>query len=79
MNRRIFLLILLFQSALISAQDFTIEDIRIEGLQRLTPGTIFNYLPIETGDVFSDQVSAESIRELFMTGFFDDVRLEERR
>ena len=75
-NKFIFLFILLLQSSLANAQDFTIEDIRIEGLQRLTPGTIFNYLPVEIGDVFSDQTSTESIRELFKTGFFDDVGLE---
>ncbi|NNE38737.1 MAG: outer membrane protein assembly factor BamA, partial [Gammaproteobacteria bacterium] len=57
-------------------EEFVIEDIRIAGLQRLTPGTIFNYLPVEIGDVFNDQTASESLRELFRTGFFDDVTIE---
>ena len=60
----------------VTAQEFVIEDIRVEGLQRMTPGTIFNYLPVEVGDSFNEQISTESVRALFGTGFFDDVRLE---
>ncbi len=76
------LYILLLSSALPSfadqgsVQGFIIEDIRVEGLQRLTPGTVFNYLPVEVGDRFSDKLSTESVSALFKTGFFDDVRLE---
>src|SRR3972149_2107017 len=53
-----------------AAENFVIEDIRVEGLQRLTPGTIFNYLPLEVGDTYDALIS------LFNSGFFDDVRLE---
>ena len=56
--------------------EFVIEDIRVEGLQRLTPGTVFNYLPVEVGDLFTPKLSADSASVLFKTGFFDDVRLE---
>ncbi len=56
--------------------EFTIEDIRVVGLQRLTPGTVFNYLPLEVGDLFNAEVSAAAVSALFKTGFFDDVRLE---
>ncbi len=59
-----------------SAQPFVIDDIRVEGLQRLTPGTVFNYMPVEVGDTFNDQISIEAVRSLFKTGFFDDVKLE---
>ena len=59
-----------------AVEEFVIEDIRIAGLQRLTPGTIFNYLPVEIGDTFNDQISAQSLRALFQTGFFDDVSFE---
>ena len=59
------------------AQDsFVIEDIRLEGLQRISPGTVFNYLPLQIGDTMDDSRSAEAIRTLFQTGFFKDVRLE---
>ena len=74
------LYILLFFSTLISgvhaAQEFIIEDIRVEGLERITPGTVFNYLPMQVGDAFDDSRSSEAIRALFKTGFFEDVRLE---
>ena len=54
---------------------FIISDIRVEGLQRISAGTVFNYLPVKTGDEFDDEASAESIRALFRTGFFKDVQL----
>ena len=60
----------------LAAQEFIIEDIRVEGLQRLTPGTVFNYLPLEVGDTFSSEVSSEAVSALFKTGFFDDVQLK---
>ena len=55
---------------------FVIEDIRVEGLQRMTPGTIFNYLPVKVGDTFNEQISVEATQALFKTGFFDDIKLE---
>lgn len=54
---------------------FVVQDIRIEGLQRIEPGTIFAYLPIKKGDTFTDEKASESIRALFATGFFNDVRV----
>ena len=59
-----------------AAQEFVIEDIRVEGLQRITPGTVFNYLPMKVGDTFDDSRSGEAVRALFKTGFFEDVKLE---
>lgn len=67
---------LLLQSNAFAVQEFVIEDIRVEGLQRITPGTVFNYLPMKVGDTFDDSRSSEAVRALFKTGFFDDVRLE---
>ncbi len=55
---------------------FTIQDIRVEGIQRTEAGTVFNYLPVKVGDTFSDDKAAQSIRALFGTGFFQDVRIE---
>jgi outer membrane protein insertion porin family len=69
-------LLLLIPFAVQAVDEFTIEDIRVEGLQRITPGTVFNYLPMKVGDTFDDTRSAEAVRALFKTGFFDDVRLE---
>ncbi|MEJ2761276.1 MAG: POTRA domain-containing protein, partial [Gammaproteobacteria bacterium] len=71
----IVLLLACFHSAF-AIQEFTIKDIRVIGLQRLTPGTVFNYLPVEVGDKFNDQVSREAAEALFKTGFFSDITME---
>lgn len=55
---------------------FVIKDIRVEGLQRTEPGTVFNYLPIKAGDTFTNEKAKDAIKALFATGFFDDVRVE---
>ncbi|PMS23736.1 outer membrane protein assembly factor BamA [Trinickia dabaoshanensis] len=54
---------------------FVVKDIRIEGLQRVEPGTVFSYLPIKRGDTFTDDKASEAIRALYATGFFSDVRI----
>ncbi|MBD8527227.1 outer membrane protein assembly factor BamA [Pseudoxanthomonas sp. CAU 1598] len=54
---------------------FTVSDIRVDGLQRISSGTVFTYLPIERGDVVDKSRAAEAIRALFRTGFFNDVSL----
>ncbi|MCI0666998.1 MAG: outer membrane protein assembly factor BamA, partial [Methylococcaceae bacterium] len=56
-------------------ESFTVEDIRVEGLQRISEGTVFNYLPVQIGDTIDEKRSAEAIRALFKTGFFRDVSL----
>ena len=63
-------------SAAVWADSFIVRDIRVEGLQRISAGTVFNYLPIRVGDSVSEQSTAEALRALFKTGFFNDVRLE---
>ncbi len=55
---------------------FTVADIRVEGLQRITAGTVFSYLPVERGDLMDRNRAGIAIRALFRTGFFNDVRLE---
>jgi outer membrane protein insertion porin family len=56
-------------------QQFVVGDIRVEGLQRITEGTVFNYLPINIGDTLDGRRSAEAIKALYATGFFRDVEL----
>ena len=56
---------------------FVITDIRVEGLERLEAGTVFNYLPLKVGDTLNDEEARLSIKELFSTGFFKDVALEQ--
>ncbi len=55
---------------------FVVRDIRVEGIQRIEAGTVFNYLPVKVGDTLTDAKAAGAIRSLFATGFFRDVRLE---
>ena len=57
-------------------QSFVVEDIRVEGLRRVSTGTVFNELLIAVGDEATPEDTAEAIRRLFATGFFDDVRIE---
>jgi outer membrane protein insertion porin family len=57
-------------------QPFTVRDIRVEGLQRVEPGTVFASLPLRVGDRYDDEKGAASIRALFGLGLFKDVRLE---
>ncbi len=70
------LLILLAVSLTAFADVFRISDIRVEGLQRIAPGTVFNYMPVQVGDTVGDDVTASIIRSLYQTGFFNDVRVQ---
>ena len=54
---------------------FTVGDIRVEGLQRVSEGTIYNYLPVNIGDRIDAQRVREAIRALYATGFFRDVEI----
>ncbi len=55
---------------------FTVRDIRIEGLQRVEPGTVFVSMPVRVGDVYDDEKGSAAIRALFGLGLFKDVRIE---
>ena len=55
---------------------FTVRDIRVEGLQRVEPGTVFGSLPFRVGDQYDDDKGSAAIRALFALGLFKDVRLE---
>ncbi|HSW33891.1 MAG TPA: outer membrane protein assembly factor BamA, partial [Steroidobacteraceae bacterium] len=54
---------------------FTVGDIRIEGLQRISEGTVFNYLPVNIGDRLDQRRIDEALRAIYATGFFRDVEL----
>ena len=57
----------------ISAEVFQVDDIRIEGLQRVSAGTVFAALPVSVGDLIDEPVVREATRSLFRTGYFSDV------
>jgi outer membrane protein insertion porin family len=56
-------------------QRFTVGDIRVQGLQRVSEGTVYNYLPVNIGDDLTVQRMREALRSLYQTGFFHDVEL----
>jgi outer membrane protein insertion porin family len=55
---------------------FTVRDIRVEGLQRVEPGTVFVTLPFQVGDTYNDDKASAAIRSLFGLGLFKDVRID---
>ena len=57
-------------------EPFVLQDIRVEGLQRTDPGTVFAALPFRVGDTYTDEKAAAALRALFATGLFKDVRVE---
>ena len=59
----------------VHAESFTISDIRVTGLQRVSAGSVFGALPLNVGAQADDRSLVEATRELFKTGFFQDIQL----
>lgn len=57
-------------------EPFKVQDIRVEGLQRVEAGTVFASIPLRVGDDYNDEKGSAAIRALFALGLFKDVRLE---
>jgi outer membrane protein insertion porin family len=57
-------------------EPFQIRDIRVEGLQRTDPGSVFSVLPFRVGDTYTDEKAAAALRALFATGLYKDVRID---
>jgi outer membrane protein insertion porin family len=70
------LLGLLVSHAVKGDEEFVVRDIQVKGLQRISLGTVYNYLPVNVGEKFSLDNVAPAIKALFKTGFFKDVSLE---
>jgi outer membrane protein insertion porin family len=66
---------LLWANTALAIDPFIISDIRVEGLQRISEGTVFNYLPLDAGDELNATAARSAIRELYRTGFFQDIEL----
>src|SRR5574343_1473218 len=62
-------------TAEVHAESFTISDIRVNGLQRVSAGSVFGALPLNVGDKVDDRTLVEGTRALFKTGFFQDIQL----
>jgi outer membrane protein insertion porin family len=72
----IFLAMAALTQPAVAADSFVVKDIRIEGLQRVEPGTVFSYLPVQVGERFTPEKAADSIKALYATGFFRDVQIQ---
>lgn len=70
------LLCLLVSQVAKGAEEFVVQDIKVKGLQRISVGTVYNYLPVNVGERFSLDNVGPSIKALFKTGFFKDISLE---
>ena len=77
--RRILIILLcglfMMKSAL-ALDPFVVSDIRVEGLQRISEGTVFNYMPVGTNELLTAAKGRQAIRSLFRTGFFSSIDLE---
>lgn len=55
---------------------FVVSDIRIDGLSRISAGTVYNYLPVNKGDRLTSDEAQRAIRALYQTKFFSDVEFD---
>lgn len=66
---------ILAPAAALAQEEFVVRDMRVEGLQRISEGTVFNYLPINVGDTIDTQRTQEAIRSLYSQGLFEDIEM----
>ncbi|MCK5524159.1 MAG: outer membrane protein assembly factor BamA [Thiomargarita sp.] len=72
----LFLGLMLLHGIAYAFDAFIVKDIRLEGLGRISAGTVFNYLPVTVGERFSINDTRVAISALYKTGLFKDIRLE---
>jgi len=70
------LTVLLASQSVVADEQFLVENIKVNGLQRISAGTVYNYLPVNVGESFDSSKAGSAIRTLFKTGFFKDISLE---
>ncbi|MBT7276544.1 MAG: outer membrane protein assembly factor BamA [Woeseiaceae bacterium] len=82
-NKNIIIKLTLFAWVLIGipvntlfAEEFVVSDMRVEGLRRISEGTVFNYLPINVGDNVDETRIQEAIKSLYSEGLFDDISVK---
>ncbi len=61
---------------LLFAEEFVVSDMRVDGLRRISEGTVFNYLPINVGDKVDETRIQEAIKSLYSEGLFDDISVK---
>nr|CAA6807134.1 MAG: Outer membrane protein assembly factor YaeT precursor [uncultured Thiotrichaceae bacterium] len=67
--------ILAVSSQTVFAASFVVQDIRVQGLQRVAVGTVLNYLPVRAGQSFDESQVPGAIQSLYQSGLFEDVKL----
>lgn len=72
-HRFVFGWLLVLVSSWVSA--FEIQEIKVEGLERIGQETVFTYLPLNLGDQLDNAIQQNSLKALYKTGFFDDIQL----
>ena len=75
MRHTLIALLLMLPLTSMAADEFVVKDMRVEGLQRISEGTVFNYLPINIGDRVDDVRIGEAIRALYGQDLFDDIEM----
>jgi len=75
MRYTLFALLVLLPLTSMAAGEFVVRDMRVEGLQRISEGTVFNYLPINVGDTVDKVRIGEAIRALYGQELFDDIEM----
>ena len=57
------------------AESFVLQDIKVNGLNRITAGTVLSNVPVRVGQSFDDRMTGDVVNSLYRTGLFDDVSL----
>lgn len=71
----VFLLGAMLAPAYAANETFVVQNIEVHGLQRISTGTVFTYLPIGVGDKVDAARIGNSIKALYQTGFFSDIQM----
>lgn len=71
----LFMLVLIIVFPCLANTEFIVEDIRVQGLKRVSAGTVFNEITVEVGDVVDPVIVRSLLRELFAMGYFDDIQI----
>jgi outer membrane protein insertion porin family len=75
MRNTLFALLLVLPATVLAAGEFVVKDMRVEGLQRISEGTVFNYLPVNIGDTVDGNRIGEAIRALYGQNLFDNIEM----
>jgi len=75
MRQTFFALLMMLPMMTSAAAEFVVKDMRVEGLQRISEGTVFNYLPVNIGDTVDNNRIGEAIRALYLQSLFDNIEM----